>query len=41
VTDGAVRIDGDDVRDLALASISEICGTVTQDSYLFHVNVRS
>ena len=40
VTDGAVRIDGHDVRDLTLASIADICGVVTQESYLFHASVR-
>ncbi len=40
VTDGAVKIDGHDVRDLTLASIAEICGVVTQESYLFHASVR-
>src|SRR4051794_24859095 len=40
VTDGAVRIDGHDVRDLTLASIAGICGVVTQESYLFHASVR-
>src|SRR3954465_15077983 len=40
VTDGAVRIDGHDVRDLSLASIAGICGVVTQESYLFHASVR-
>ena len=39
-TEGAVRIDGHDVRDLTLASIAEICGVVTQESYLFHASVR-
>jgi ATP-binding cassette, subfamily B, bacterial len=40
VTDGAVRIDGHDFRDLTLASIAGICGVVTQESYLFHASVR-
>jgi ATP-binding cassette, subfamily B, bacterial len=39
-TEGAVRIDGHDVRDLTLASISDICGVVTQESYLFHASER-
>jgi ATP-binding cassette, subfamily B, bacterial len=38
--EGAVRIDGHDVRELTLASIAEICGVVTQESYLFHASVR-
>jgi ATP-binding cassette subfamily B protein len=40
VTEGAVRIDGHDVRDLTLGSITDICGMVTQESYLFHASVR-
>lgn len=40
VTEGAVRIDRHDVRDLTLASIADICGMVTQESYLFHASVR-
>ncbi len=39
-TEGAVRIDGRDVRDVTLASIADICGVVTQESYLFHASVR-
>ncbi len=39
-TEGAVRIDGHDVRELTLASIPDICGVVTQESYLFHASVR-
>jgi ATP-binding cassette subfamily B protein len=40
VTEGAVRIDGHDVRDLTLASLAGACGVVTQESYLFHGTVR-
>ena len=40
VTDGAVRIDGHDVRDIELASLSELIGFVTQDSYMFHASLR-
>jgi ATP-binding cassette, subfamily B, bacterial len=39
-TEGAVKLDGHDVRDLTLASIAGICGVVTQESYLFHASVR-
>jgi ATP-binding cassette subfamily B protein len=39
-TGGAVEIDGHDVRDVTLSSLAEICGTVTQDSYLFHASIR-
>lgn len=40
VSSGTVRIDGHDIRDLALASISDIVGVVTQEPYLFHGSVR-
>ena len=40
VTRGAVRIDGIDVRDIKLASLAEIVGMVTQETYLFHSSVR-
>jgi ATP-binding cassette subfamily B protein len=40
VTEGAITIDGRDVRELTLASIADICGIVTQESYLFHASVR-
>lgn len=36
VTEGAIRIDGHDVRDLTLGSIADSIGVVTQESYLFH-----
>jgi ATP-binding cassette subfamily B protein len=35
VTDGAVRIDGHDVRAVALASLREQVGYVSQDTFLF------
>ncbi|OGO52162.1 MAG: ABC transporter [Chloroflexi bacterium RBG_16_69_14] len=37
---GAVRIDDIDVRRIKLASLGEIIGTVTQETYLFHASVR-
>lgn len=37
---GAVRIDGVDVDDIALDSLAELVGMVTQDTYLFHATVR-
>jgi ATP-binding cassette subfamily B protein len=40
VTRGAVRIDGVDVREIRLASLAEIVGMVTQETYLFHSSVR-
>src|ERR671923_2180808 len=40
VTRGHVRIDGVDVREIKLASLAEIIGMVTQETYLFHASVR-
>ncbi len=40
VDEGAVRIDGHDVRDITLNSLSDIVGMVTQETYLFHASVR-
>jgi ATP-binding cassette subfamily B protein len=40
VTEGAVRLDGHDVRRLSQASIASACGVVTQESYLFGGTVR-
>ncbi|MFP5341415.1 MAG: ABC transporter ATP-binding protein [Candidatus Limnocylindria bacterium] len=37
---GAVEIDGIDVRRIALASLGDIIGVVTQETYLFHASVR-
>jgi ATP-binding cassette, subfamily B, bacterial len=39
-TSGAVEIDGIDVRGIRLASLAEIVGVVTQETYLFHASVR-
>ena len=36
VTEGAVRIDGLDVRDVGMGSLAEAVGMVTQEPYLFH-----
>lgn len=36
---GAVLIDGSDVRNLTLSSITDAVGIVTQDPYLFHASV--
>jgi ATP-binding cassette, subfamily B, bacterial len=36
VTSGAVRIDGQDVRDVTLQSIADAIGVVSQDPHLFH-----
>jgi ATP-binding cassette subfamily B protein len=40
VDQGAVRIDGRDVRKLTLASIADAIGIVTQETYLFHDTIR-
>ena len=44
VTEGAVRIDGLDVRHLTLTSVAQAVGVVSQDPHLFHdsiaVNLR-
>ena len=39
VDEGAVLIDGIDVRQIALASLGEAIGFVTQETYLFHASV--
>jgi len=36
INEGSVMVDGHDVRDLALGSLAEGVGIVTQESYLFH-----
>lgn len=40
VRSGAVRINGVDVRDTTLASLTETIGVVTQDAHLFHETIR-
>jgi ATP-binding cassette subfamily B protein len=40
VTAGAVEIDGQDLRDLTLASLRGEIGMVTQETYLFNATVR-
>jgi ATP-binding cassette subfamily B protein len=39
-TSGIVEIDGTDVRKIRQASLAEIVGVVTQETYLFHASVR-
>lgn len=39
-TEGAVTIDGIDLRDLSMASMSDLLGFVTQESYLFAGTIR-
>src|SRR6185312_13266686 len=38
---GAVEIDGHDVRSVTLASLGDIIGFVTQETYLFHDTIRA
>src|SRR4029078_8593343 len=40
VDSGAIEIDDIDVRKIKLASLGEIVGVVTQETYLFHASVR-
>jgi ATP-binding cassette subfamily B protein len=40
-TAGRILLDGHDLRDLSLQSLSEQIGMVTQESYLFHDTVRA
>ncbi|HEY7106288.1 MAG TPA: ABC transporter ATP-binding protein [Acidimicrobiia bacterium] len=40
VSDGAVRIDGRDVRDITLASLRHHIGMVLDDPFLFSVSIR-
>jgi ATP-binding cassette subfamily B protein len=37
---GSVKIDGQDVRHIKLASLGRIVGFVTQETYLFHSSIR-
>jgi ATP-binding cassette subfamily B protein len=39
-TRGTVAIDGNDVRDLRLSSLSAAIGMVTQESYILHASIR-
>ncbi len=40
-TEGSVTLDGVDIRDLALESLSSAIGMVMQDTYLFHDTIRA
>src|SRR5947209_9143933 len=40
VESGAVEIDGHNVKDIALESLGESIGVVTQETYLFHASIR-
>ena len=41
VTEGGLRIDGHDVRDVTLQSLSQAIGVVSQDAHLFHDTIRA
>ncbi len=40
VQQGAVEIDGHDVRTIKLESLGDLIGVVTQETYLFHTTIR-
>jgi ATP-binding cassette, subfamily B, bacterial len=40
VNEGSIEIDGTDVREIKLASLGDIIGMVTQETYLFHTSIR-
>jgi ATP-binding cassette subfamily B protein len=40
-TEGAVRIDGHDLRDLQLRAMASVIGMVTQETYLFHDTIMT
>ena len=39
VTTGAIKIDGEDIRDLTISSLQRSIGVVMQDSHLFHESI--
>ena len=39
VTDGAIKIDGNDIRELTLESLRDSIGVVMQDAHLFHESI--
>ena len=41
VRGGAVRIAGQDVRDVTLQSLRDVVGVVTQDAHMFHDTIRA
>lgn len=40
-SEGVIRIDGHDLRDVTLDSLSSVIGMVTQETYLFHDTIRT
>ena len=41
VTDGAISINGDDIRNLQLQSLRDAIGIVTQDAHMFHDSIAT
>ncbi len=41
VTSGAIRVGGDDIRELKLDSLRESIGVVTQDAHMFHDSIAA
>ncbi|GAB3263287.1 ABC transporter ATP-binding protein [Nocardioides dilutus] len=41
VDSGAVRVGGQDVRDVTLQSLEDVVGYVTQDAHMFHDTIRA
>ncbi|MEY2679671.1 MAG: hypothetical protein RLZZ160_749 [Actinomycetota bacterium] len=41
VTDGAISINGDNIRDLQLQSLRDAIGIVTQDAHMFHDSIAT
>ncbi len=39
--EGEVRVGGQDVRDVSLASLHQVVGVVTQDAHMFHETIRT
>jgi ATP-binding cassette subfamily B protein len=40
-SEGAIRLDGHDLRDLRMDDLSECIGMVTQETYLFHDTIKA
>jgi ATP-binding cassette, subfamily B, bacterial len=40
-SEGAVRIGGQDLREVTLASLHDVVGAVTQDAHMFHDTIRA
>ena len=41
VTGGAIKVDGNDIRDLRISSLREAIGVVTQDAHMFHDSIAA